>query len=158
MSKEQGNNPWTSFLLRRILPRFLCADKNTLRDLSTVYQIIPWEYYSPDDYEVVAFNAGKGKVRYTLKAGNTELAQFESNALYQMLIKYKNLVIEQRELAEATVENSTFSAINSVNIEGAMFNAAYGADQTKTGHGIYAEEYKYNTVSFHVMSSLDCLW
>ena len=57
-----------------------------------------------------------------------------------MLIKYKNLVIEQRELAEATVENSTFSAINSVNIEGAMFNAAYGADQTKTGHGIYAEE------------------
>ena len=29
----------------------------------------------------------KVKVRYTLKAGNTELAQFESNALYQMLIK-----------------------------------------------------------------------
>lgn len=116
------------------------GSKEKIKPVKVIYQIIPWEYYSPDDYEVVAFNAGKGKVRYTLKAGNTELAQFESTALYQMLRKYKKLVIEQRELAEATVENSTFSAINSVNIEGVMFNAAYGADQTKTGHGIYAEE------------------
>lgn len=57
--------------------------KEKIKPVKVIYQIIPWEYYSPDDYEVVAFNAGKGKVRYTLKAGNTELAQFESNALYR---------------------------------------------------------------------------
>lgn len=114
--------------------------KKKIKPIKVIYQIIPWEYYSPDDYEVVAFDAGKGNTRYTLKAGNTELAQFKSKALYQMFRKYKKLVIEQRELAEATIENSTFSAINSVNVEGVMFNAAYGADQTKTGHGIYAEE------------------
>lgn len=50
------------------------------------------------------------------------------------------MIIEQREQADSTVENSTFSAINSVNVEGVMFNAAYGADQSKSGHGIYAEE------------------
>ena len=116
------------------------GSKEKVKPIKVFYQIIPWEYYSPDDYEVVAFDVGRGKTRYTFKAGSTELAQFESAALYQLFRKYKKLVIEQREIAEATVENSTFSAINSVNVEGVMFNAAYGADQTKTGHGIYAEE------------------
>ena len=70
-----------------------------------------------------------------MKAGATELAQFSSKGLYSMLIAYKRKAVEAREAAEAT-----FSAINTVNVEGVMFNAAYGADQTKTGHGIYAEE------------------
>ncbi len=39
--------------------------KEKIKPVKVIYQIIPWEYYSPDDYEVVAFNAGKGKVRYT---------------------------------------------------------------------------------------------
>lgn len=116
------------------------GSKENVNIVRVVYQIIPWEYYSPEDYEVVAFDAGKGKTRYTLKAGKTELAQFQSTALFQLFPKYKKLAIERRELAEAIVENSTFSAINTVNVEGVMFNAAYGADQTKTGHGIYAEE------------------
>ncbi|WP_286152846.1 hypothetical protein [Sporofaciens musculi] len=116
------------------------GSKDKANTVKVIYQIIPWEYYSPEDYEVVAFDAGKGKTRYTLKAGKTELVQFESAALFQLFRKYKKLSIERRELAEATIENSTFSAINTVNVEGVMFNAAYGADQTKTGHGIYAEE------------------
>lgn len=116
------------------------GSKEKINTMKVIYQIIPWEHYSPEDYEVVAFDAGKGKTRYTLKVGKTELAQFESAALFQMFRKYKNLAIERRELAKATVENSTFSAINTVNVESVMFNAAYGADQTKTGHGIYAEE------------------
>lgn len=116
------------------------GSKDKANTVKVIYQIIPWEYYSPEDYEVVAFDAGKGKTRYTLKAGKTELAQFESAALFQLFQKYKKLSIERRELAEATIENSTFSAINTVNVESVMFNAAYGADQTKTGHGIYAEE------------------
>ena len=116
------------------------GSKDKASTVKVIYQIIPWEYYSPEDYEVVAFDAGKGKTRHTLKAGKTELAQFESAALFQLFQKYKKLSIERRELAETTIENSTFSAINTVNVEGVMFNAAYGADQTKTGHGIYAEE------------------
>ena len=72
--------------------------KEKIKPIKVIYQIIPWEYYSPDDYEVVAFDAGKGNTRYTLKAGNTELAQFKSKALYQMFRKYKKLVIEQRSL------------------------------------------------------------
>ena len=113
--------------------------KEKVKPLKMIYQIIPWEYYSPDEYEVTSFDDGRGKKRYTLKAGNMELAQFESKALYNMFQSYKKTITEQQE-SIATVENSTFSAINTVNVEGVMFNATYGAEQSKTGHGIYAEE------------------
>lgn len=109
--------------------------KEKVKAPKTIYQIIPWEYYSPEDYDVVALSDDKGNVHYVLKAGKTELAQFSSKGLYSMLTAYKKKAVEARETAEAT-----FSAINTVNVEGVMFNAAYGADQTKTGHGIYAEE------------------
>lgn len=42
------------------------GSKEKIKPVRVIYQIIPWEYYSPDDYEVVAFNAGKDKVRYLL--------------------------------------------------------------------------------------------
>lgn len=109
--------------------------KEKIKVPKTIYQIIPWEYYSPEDYDVVALKDDKGHIHYLLKAGKTELAQFRSKGLYSMLTAYKKKAIEAREAAEAT-----FSAINTVNVEGVMFNAAYGAHQTKTGHGIYAEE------------------
>lgn len=109
--------------------------KDKIRLPKTIYQIIPWEYFSPEDYDVISLKNDDGHVHYILKAGKTELAQFSSKGLYSMLRAYKKKALEAREAAEAT-----FSAINTVNVEGVMFNAAYGADQTKTGHGIYAEE------------------
>lgn len=111
-------------------------DKNNrIKSPKVIYQIIPWEYYSPEDYEIKVVESKKGGKCYVLKAGNTELAHFSDNGLYTMLTAYKKKIVEEREVAEAT-----FSAINTINAENAMFNAAYGADQTKTGHGIYAEE------------------
>lgn len=109
--------------------------KDNVRTPKIMYQIIPWEYYSPENYNVIVADDGKGNKRYVLKAGETELVHFSSKGLYSMLSAYKKKAIEAREAAEAT-----FSAINTINVEGVMFNAAYGADQTKTGHGIYAEE------------------
>ena len=109
--------------------------KEKVKAPKTIYQVILWEYYSPEDYDVKVIDDGKGNIRYILKAGATELARFSSKGLYSMLVAYKRKAMEARKAAEAT-----FSAINTVNIEGVMFNAAYGADQTKTGHGIYAEE------------------
>lgn len=109
--------------------------KERIKAPKTIYQIILWEYYSPEDYDVIALKDDKGHIRYILKAGTAELAQFSNKGLYSMLTSYKKKVIEARGAAEAT-----FSAINTINVESVMFNATYGADQTKTGHGIYAEE------------------
>lgn len=108
--------------------------------VKTIYRMIPWEYYSPDDYEVVAVAHGRKGTRYVIKSTGEPIAQFGSSDLYRLFSEYKAGVEEQRAIADAIVENATFSAIDSLNVEGVMFNAAYGADQTKTGHGIYAEE------------------
>ena len=109
--------------------------EDKVKPAKIVYQIIPWEYYSPEEYAIVPVKHGKEHVRYVLKAGLMEIAQFSSDGLYSMLTAYKKKSIEARKAAEAT-----FCAISTVNVEGVMFSAAYGADQTKTGHGIYAEE------------------
>lgn len=100
-----------------------------------IYRIVLWEYFSPDEYEVEKREDENGIFRYILKTGTTVIAEFSSKALFKLLQNYKRAVANQQEAVEAT-----FSAINSVNAEGVMFNAAYGADQSKSGHGIYAEE------------------
>lgn len=97
------------------------------------YQIIPWELYSPEDYEIVEVKDNEECVHYAFKVGETELAQFSNKNLYKMFVDYK-------EITEAKKEAEVFSAINTVNVESVMFNAAYGSNQTKAGHGIYAEE------------------
>ena len=58
--------------------------KEKVKAPKTIYQIIPWEYYSPEDYDIAALKDDKGHVRYVLKAGKTELAQFSSKGLYIM--------------------------------------------------------------------------
>lgn len=102
---------------------------------NTIYQIIPWEYYSPEDYEIKIIKEKNGNKKFVLIAGDLELAQFNDKDFYNLMISYKQEILEARQAAD-----STFSAISTINTEGVMFNAAYGADQTKTGHGIYAEE------------------
>ena len=65
-------------------------DKNNrIKPPKVIYQIIPWEYYSPEDYEIKVVEGKKGDKRYVLKAGNTELAHFSDKGLYIMLTAYK---------------------------------------------------------------------
>ncbi len=111
-----------------------------VKPLKGIYQIIPWEYYSPDGYEIKTTKDKKGRTRYILSSGGSELAEFTSSALYKFFRSYNTAILEEQKKAEAILENSAITAVNTINAEGTMFNAAYGADQTKTGHGIYAEE------------------
>ena len=111
-----------------------------LNRIHGIYQIIPWEYYSPDEYEIVVETLKDKKQKFYFKSGGNELAQFSSVDLYNFFKKYNSQILAEQTKANEIIEASTFSAINSLNVEGTMFNAAYGSDQTRTGHGIYAEE------------------
>ncbi len=108
--------------------------------LGSIYRIIPWEYFSPEDYKVELLAEGKEEKRYVIKTSETALAQFSSEALYHLFSDYRNMAEEQRRLAESIIENSTHSAISSINLEGTIFNATWGADNATSGHGFYAEE------------------
>ena len=94
--------------------------KERIKAPKIIYQIIPWEYYSPEDYDVIALKDDKGHIRYVLKAGTTELAQFSNKGLYSMLTAYKKKAIESRKAAEAT-----FSAINTINVESVKIGRAH---------------------------------
>lgn len=59
--------------------------KEKVKAPKAIYQIIPWEYYSPEDYDVAALKDDKDYVHYVLEAGRTELARFSSKGLYSML-------------------------------------------------------------------------
>lgn len=111
-----------------------------IQPLKSIYQIIPWEYYSPEDYNITSYLDDNGEKRFYFKAGEQKLAQFSSNELCNSFIRVNQKLRDEQKSAEEIMESSSFSAINSYNVEGTMFNAAYGVDQTKTGHGIYAEE------------------
>ena len=104
--------------------------------LKEIYQIIPWEYYSPEGYKVYI----QGENKYVFRAGDDDLIEFKNPALYRLFNSYNRALLEEQKRAEEIIENSTIASVNSINVEGTMFNAAYGADQTRTGHGIYAEE------------------
>lgn len=99
-----------------------------------IYRIIPWEYYSPDDF-YFEVKEGKNCNSFVFKCDATELVSTTSEALYKMFEAYKVEINEKEKVAE-----ETFSAINSINVEDVMFNAAYGVSNHKRGHGIYAEE------------------
>lgn len=101
-----------------------------------LYRIIPWEYFSPDEYCVDAIS----KDSFVLRSGGMEVARFASPEFCDALNKLSRDYKERRRAAEEILKNASFSAINALNTEAVMFNAAYGSGQTKTGHGIYAEE------------------
>ena len=101
-----------------------------------LYRIIPWEYFSPDEYCVDAIS----KDSFVLRSGDMEVARFASPEFCDALNKLSRDYKESRRVAEEILKNASFSAINALNTEAVMFNAAYGSGQTKAGHGIYAEE------------------
>jgi len=92
------------------------------------------------DYEIKIREDKKRHKTFIFRAGDTDIGEFRNENLYKLFQKYNTTILEEQRKAEEIIENSTFSSVNSINVEGTMFNAAYGADQTKTGHGIYAEE------------------
>ncbi|MBD5499522.1 MAG: hypothetical protein HDR11_17545 [Lachnospiraceae bacterium] len=97
------------------------------------YQIILWEYFEPSEYNFQREELGDC---YVIKRENTVLSVFHDKSLFDFLKKYEeidtksNLLLEGAILAE--IENFNFDAV--------AFNAAYGKDQSNTGHGVYAEE------------------
>lgn len=105
-----------------------------------LYQIIPWEYYYPEEYDVEIVDSLQNQFVYSLNANNEEIIRFHSKPLYEILLQYKNLCIRRSNKIRDVSETIVFSAQNTIGVESTMFAATYGAGNTKTGHGIYAEE------------------
>ena len=101
------------------------------------YQVVLWEYFDPSDYECMKSEDGSC---FVIKRDSCVVTVFRDNSLADFFRKFEEKIRIDEELSNSLVDGSVISELESFNMESAAFNAAYGKDQTKTGHGIYAEE------------------
>lgn len=114
------------------------SEKKKFERIKIIYQILLWEDYDPESYSVEAIREN-GELIYRLKAGKEIITEFSSPKLKEF---FENNALEYRRVRETLdiiSDETVFAGLDSVFMGDTQFNAAYGADQTKTGHGIYAE-------------------
>lgn len=109
------------------------------KELKIYYQIILWEYFSPDQYEFVLENVDGIQV-YALKIDGKVVSFFDNKTVYNFFENYNDELERLEEEAYNFNAEAALSEVETLGFEQAAFNAAYGADQSATGHGIYAEE------------------
>lgn len=96
----------------------------------SVYQYVPWDYYDPNTISV-----RRKEKCYELYFGDSLIAKYYNEKLNDffdgMAKEHEKDCIINAAIAEELIVGD---------LEAVAFNAAYGKDNTKTGHGIYAEE------------------
>lgn len=110
------------------------------KEMKIYYQIILWEYFEPDQY-VFDKREIDGRTVYVLKTEDTVISLFDNSDIYTFFINYgKELERIEAETSCDFSNSAAWGEVETLNFEQTAFNAAYGADQSQSGHGIYAEE------------------
>ena len=112
------------------------AEKNE-RVYQIPYQVILWEYFEPSNFE---YEKRKDGNCFAIKREGILVTIFKDKSLLTFFKKYEAKLRADEELVDSLIQSSVFSEVGTINMEATSFNAAYGENQTKTGHGIYAEE------------------
>ena len=107
--------------------------------LPVLYQIVPWEYFETSLYTLVETKDPKGNRLFILKYGDGEIARFSNSFISKFFIDYAAEEKRINDIIATVASSSNFAAMNALEFDNVMFHAAYGVDQSKTGHGIYAE-------------------
>lgn len=101
------------------------------------YQIVLWEHFDPSDFIYEKTEDGGG---YVVKKDNQIVTVFQDESLVRFFKKYEEKLRTDEDLLNALADGTIISEMESLNLENTVFNAAYGKDQSNSGHGIYAEE------------------
>lgn len=124
---------------RKALKENKAKEKSREKELKIYYQIILWDYFLPDQF-TFEMEQIDGKDVYVLKSDGKTISMFDNKAIYSFFESY-GAELDRIEM-EAYDFNAevAFSEVETLGFEQTAFHAAYGADQSATGHGIYAEE------------------
>lgn len=118
-------------------PRPDIKEKKNEKIYQIPYQILLWEYFDPSDF--VCEKAEKGGC-YVIKRDERVVTVFRDQSLVDFFKKYESKLQMDEELSNALIDGAVIGELEALNLEAAVFNAAYGEDQSPVGHGIYAEE------------------
>lgn len=104
--------------------------------LKTIYQIILWDYFDPLSYSVSKTKDGL----YSFKVEESELTVFSSFDLYKLFNDYHEAALQEQQRLDELVNTLVFTKLGTIDLDNTYYNAMYGADQSPTGHGNYAED------------------
>lgn len=105
------------------------------KKIKYLYQIIPWEHYSPELFPIEMVLCDSGDEQYKLVIGDNDIS-IPDNTLVNFFANLNNCLVGTSCIAGAT----SISLIDSLTIANYYYNADLGVDNTLTGHGIYAED------------------
>ncbi len=104
------------------------------KKVKVLYQIVLWEHFEPNDFGILE----DASSTYTVTYSSMKFPNFSSECyardFFRLALKHDD---ESRAIFEAAVDAASLNVLGLDNI---IFAAAYGADTSNTGHGIYAEE------------------
>lgn len=124
---------------RRALKKSKKGENKKENELKLFYQIVLWEYFAPESYSFDREEIDGEKV-YVLRNGDVPILYFKNKDVCSFFENYEKELQRIEAQAYDFSESAALGEVEALNFEQATFNAAYGADQSKTGHGIYAEE------------------
>lgn len=108
-------------------------DKKSER-LTALYQIILWEHFDSDDFTIEPEKEGK----YSIVYASTKFSNFSNGCLANLFI---DKITKHNSAKKADFKAAIdVAALNIIGLDNVIFAAAYGADTSDKGHGIYAEE------------------
>jgi hypothetical protein len=103
--------------------------------VTVLYQIILWEHFDPNDFEV---EDGPDEF-YTIKYSSMKFPNFSSDCYAKDFFSYAKKHKEKRKKTlDAAIDAA--ASLNVMGLDNVVFAAAYGEDAGNVGHGIYAEE------------------
>lgn len=124
---------------RRALKERKKGESKNENELKLFYQIVLWEYFDPEAFSFEKKDIDGEKV-YVLSNGDILISYYKDKNVYSFFSNYeKELKIVEAQYYDFS-DLAALGEVETLNFEQTAFNAAYGADQSKTGHGIYAEE------------------
>lgn len=124
---------------RRTLKKSRTGENRKENELKLFYQIVLWEYFDPESYSF-AREEIDGENVYVLRNGDAPVLYFNNRDVCSFFENYEKELKRIEAQACDFGEAAALGEVETLNFEQTAFNAAYGADQSKTGHGIYAEE------------------
>lgn len=104
---------------------------------SIPYQVILWDYFDPSDY---VCDKSEDESCFVIKRESQVVSVFNDASLVDFFRKYEEKLRLEEDIQNTIITGTVIGELEGLNTEAAAFNAAYGEDQSSTGHGIYAEE------------------
>lgn len=118
-----------------------------LPTVNYIYQIVPWDHYSPELINLYVEKTNKGKETYKYTFDGERIVSIEDRTLYDFFNSYNESIKASISSAATMADLGTLAVGDQILaggpdkvVGGINYNLDLGKGNTNSGHGIYAED------------------